>query len=130
MDASTAISTTTTIWNSVVSGVVVGIIVVVASYFINKQQKVDELPEKYATKTDVNDVEVQVGKIREKMDSYLSKESCKAIREDCIGRNWVEAVKRLEDVFTRKFDELNTLLLSIMRDIGYSKGKQDTKDKD
>jgi hypothetical protein len=111
---------TNIVLQSILSGAVVGIIVVIATYFMRKTAKVDDLPEKYATK-------VEVDKIREKMETFLSKDSCKAIREDCVGRNWVEAVQRLEDVFTRKFDELNTLLLSIMRDIGYSKGKQDTK---
>ena len=108
------------IMQSIISGAVVGIVVVTATYFMRKQGKVDDLPDKYATKAEVD-------KIREKLDTYLTKDSCKSIREDCVGRNWVEAVQRLEDVFTRKFDELNTLLLSIMRDIGYSKGKQDIK---
>lgn len=102
---------------SIISGAIVGLFIIIATYFMRKQGKVDDLPEKYATKQEVE-------KIREKMEQFLTKDSCKAIREDCVGKNWVEAVQRLEDVFTRKFDELNTLLLSIMRDIGYSKGKQ------
>lgn len=101
----------------ITSGLIVGGAVVLFQYFMRKQAKVDDLSEKYATK-------VEVEKLREKIELTLTKESCKAIREDCVGKNWVEAVQRLEDVFTRKFDELNTLLLSIMRDIGYNKGKQ------
>lgn len=104
-------------FQSVMSGLIVGLVVVIATYFIKKTNKVDDLAEKFASKTEVE-------RMREKMDNFLTKDSCKAIREDCVGKNWVEAVQRLEDVFTRKFDELNTLLLSIMRDIGYSKGKQ------
>lgn len=100
-----------------ISGLIVGVVVVVFTYFMKKQNKVDDMGEKYATKAEVE-------KLREKLEVTLTKDSCKAIREDCVGKNWVDAVQRLEDVFTRKFDELNTLLLSIMRDIGFNKGRE------
>jgi hypothetical protein len=110
------------VW-SVVSGVIVGLIMLLATYFLKKGEKVDDIAAIYVTKAEFE-------KLREKMENAITKDACKNMRSDCAGKNWAESFKRMEDTFNakldafdRKFDELNTLLLEVMKEIGYYKGR-------
>ena len=116
-----------------IAAILGGFIVSVINYFMKKNDKVDDLPSVYATKADVEKIKDKIENIKE---TYIQKETCKGMRNDCAGKNWAESFKRMEDTFNakldsfdRKFEELNSLLLEVMKELGYYKGRHKTSEK-